>query len=98
MWHHLSKTCHDNIGNRESYVTGEGTGSEEDFYYDSNQLNQYEQISLNDPPSGIQRLNYDADGNLTEIYVAGDVDCDGGADYDDIDCSTAAIGCPPTCP
>ena len=70
------------------------TGSEEDFYYDGNQLNQYTEVSLNDPASGMQRLLYDADGNLTEMYIAGDIDCDGDVDFDDIDCFDAAMGWP----
>jgi len=38
-----------------------------------------------------QRFIYDEDGNLTDQYIAGDTDCDGDVDFDDITAFTVAL-------
>jgi len=38
-----------------------------------------------------QRFIYDEDGNLTDQYIAGDTDCDGDVDFDDIIAFTVAL-------
>ena len=40
-----------------------------------------------------ERYTYDADGNLTESYVAGDMNCDGKADLGDISLFQEALVC-----
>ena len=41
-----------------------------------------------------QRFIYYEDGNLTEQFVAGDTDCDGDVDFDDINAFTVALSGP----
>ena len=63
--------------------------------YIANGLNQYHRTETAEPKTG-QGYRHDEDGNLIELYVAADMNCDGVADYDDVDCFVAAIGnCPP---
>lgn len=45
--------------------------------YVSNDLNQYDRWDRDSGTVARERYTYDADGNLTQTWVAGDMDCDG---------------------
>ncbi|MBK9128169.1 MAG: RHS repeat-associated core domain-containing protein [Phycisphaerales bacterium] len=46
------------------------------------------------PRRSAQRLLYDADGNLTTEFAAGDMNCDGDVTFADTNIFVAKIGCP----
>jgi len=78
--------AYDAIGNRETWTQGDGPTYDMEATYDANALNQYTG-SVIDRGTGQdveQRFIYDEDGNLTDQYIAGDTDCDGDVDFDDI--------------
>ncbi|MBK9128166.1 MAG: RHS repeat-associated core domain-containing protein [Phycisphaerales bacterium] len=53
-------------------------------------------MTLQGPAGGhaAQRLLYDADGNLTTEFAAGDMNCDGDVTFADTNIFVAKIGCP----
>ena len=60
----------------------------------SNNLNQYTRSYLPTSKPIMQTLEYDADGNLTNFWAAGDVNCDGGANTTDINAFVLACSDP----
>ncbi len=86
---------YDPVGNRE---TSQGAGAVEKVYA-ANQLNQYHHVRPATLSAGGLKLSYDADGNLVEQLLAGDMNCDGRVDWRDNDCFVAAQNnCPPDPP
>jgi RHS repeat-associated protein len=66
--------------------------------YLSNALNQYWRSETAATQSA-QGFRYDDDGNLVDLYVAADMNCDGTANVGDIICFSAAVQrCPPNPP
>ena len=78
----------DNASNRENATAGGLSVA-----YVSNELNQYERWDHPAGPIARERFSYDADGNLSASYVAGDMNCDGHADFNDINLLVEAIDC-----
>jgi RHS repeat-associated protein len=71
----IVRDAHDPIGNRTDATEGSTVSSD----YTANELNQYTTIRT-DTTGGqpaVQRPSYDADGNLVEVYVVGDMNGDG---------------------
>jgi RHS repeat-associated protein len=91
---------YDTIGNRVGHSQADPGASSPQFSYNSNENNQYLAINKTIQPNpATQILRYDDDGNLTEIGVGGDMDCDGDVDFDDVNCFSPAIGkCPGSLP
>jgi YD repeat-containing protein len=85
---------YDPIGNRVWSETGSPAAR---MRYATNELNQHHWTCIKAPPMTAQGFRYDADGNLAEMFVAGDMDCDGSVTFSDISCYRAAArnGCPP---
>jgi len=84
--------AYDSIGNRTTFTIGDGTGSEAESTYAVNQLNQYPRVAIDRTGTDVEQgLAYDDDGNVLEQYVAGDMNCDGDVDFDDIDAFTTAL-------
>ncbi|MFO0837451.1 MAG: dockerin type I domain-containing protein [Phycisphaerae bacterium] len=72
---------YDAIGNRIDHA--DGAPPPADVTYASNALNQYTQLDPSDS-NAMQRLVYDADGNLWQSYMAGDANGDGVVDSSDL--------------
>jgi RHS repeat-associated protein len=68
---------YDTIGNRTLYTLAKTTQSEVNTEYDSNQLNQYTRTETDTNAPAISHRTYDADGNMSEAYILGDMNCDG---------------------
>ena len=84
---------YDNIGNRETYTRNPWPTAS----YGANALNQY--TLAEQPTSGtplVGSYEYDADGNLTAAWAAGDMNCDDIVDFFDVDAFTLAITDPAT--
>jgi Ca2+-binding EF-hand superfamily protein len=73
---------YDPIGNRTTSQVGD-PADPEDTQYTTNPLNQYRMITVLDTYTG-QGLRYDEDGNLIEMFLAGDLDRDGDVDLGDL--------------
>jgi hypothetical protein len=74
---------YDTIGNRSVYTVAKNTGSEVNTDYTRNQLNQYTRTEADTNVPAISNRTYDADGNMADAYIVGDMNCDGvisGAD------------------
>ncbi|MCC6357819.1 MAG: hypothetical protein IT450_03680 [Phycisphaerales bacterium] len=80
--------AYDNIGNRDTYTKGTGAQTT----YESNQLNQYENVETASSPVTGQNMIYDADGNVTESYVVGDFDGDGSDGFSDLSIFSSTYG------
>jgi RHS repeat-associated protein len=81
---------YDPIGNR--VTSKDGAQNNPNATYRRNTLDQY--AELNKPTAGapwLQRLTYDADGNVTQTWAVGDVDCSGVIDFGDINALTLAL-------
>ncbi len=77
---------YDPIGNRAQFTeTGQAPRA-----YSVNELNEYFNIRPTTTSAGTAHLVYDADGNLSEQFVAGDMNCDGSVNWRDIDGLVAA--------
>ncbi len=87
---------YDPIGNRTTYSVDPSIGDPEVTTYSTNNLNQYYRTDVADPKTA-QGYRYDEDGNLLEMYVAADMNCDGVVDMNqDLSCFVAVINqCPP---
>ncbi|HUU96341.1 MAG TPA: hypothetical protein VM487_11420 [Phycisphaerae bacterium] len=72
---------YDPIGNRKWSKAGSSTTT-----YTSNELNQYAMTTA-------EGLTYDDDGNVKEMYVAGDIDGDDKTDQADLGILLADWGC-----
>jgi RHS repeat-associated protein len=82
--------AYDPIGNRQSARAGESGPLLE---YVPNSRNQYHRAGGGGLSQG---YHYDEDGNLVELYVAADMNCDGQVGFPDINCFVEAIAsCPP---
>ncbi|MEW6249581.1 MAG: RHS repeat-associated core domain-containing protein [Planctomycetota bacterium] len=78
---------YDPIGNRTSYgETGQQTVS-----YASNMLNQYTWTNKPTTPALTQTIDHDLDGDLTNFWAAGDMNCDGLVDFNDINAFALAL-------
>lgn len=80
---------YDPIGNRKTYATAGPVTTT----YTSNALNQYERWDRPGSPGVLarQRYTYDADGNLVQTWVTGDMNCDGVVDMGDVNVFTLAL-------
>lgn len=58
--------------------------------YTANKLNQYTKVEFE--PNPREKLAYDADGNLTEIFLMADLDQDGDIDISDLALITGHMG------
>jgi RHS repeat-associated protein len=83
---------YDAIGNR-TYSRTWDDPNDPNVAYISNELNQYERWDRETGTVARERYTYDADGNLVQSWVAGDMNCDGVVDAADINLFTAAISC-----
>ncbi len=86
--------AYDPIGNR---TTSTASTPDENVSktYARNALNQYARTQRTNWPEAAQIFDYDADGNLHQMYITGDMNCDGQTTYADTDCFIAALGhCP----
>ncbi len=83
----------DPMGNRITYTGGQ----QPQATYTANTLNQYTQSNLPTTPTPlIQSYEYDEDGNLQHAWLTGDMNCDGSADFDDINAFVDAVSFPET--
>ena len=79
---------YDPIGNRETSTLG-GPAART-WTYQTNEVNQYA-FTIVQNPAMSQGLRYDDDGNLTKYFVVADMNCDGVANFDDIDPFVTAV-------
>jgi YD repeat-containing protein len=80
--------AYDPIGNR----TLSRDGTDPNTVYTANNLNQYDPVTKQtSPKQTAQRLEYDADGNLVEMYLAGDINDDGYVNQTDLGILNAAM-------
>ncbi|MGD8454726.1 MAG: hypothetical protein PVJ57_23165, partial [Phycisphaerae bacterium] len=83
---------YDNIGNRDTFMLGAGTGSESETAYTANDLNQYDQTYREGTGApSVQKSSFDEDGNLTQAYLVGDVSGDGTLNNFDLSPFTYAL-------
>ncbi|MBP7748474.1 MAG: RHS repeat-associated core domain-containing protein [Phycisphaerae bacterium] len=80
--------AYDPIGNRKTYTDGGLTVT-----YARNQLNQYTRWDRTGGTVARERYEYDADGNLRQSYVAGDMNCSGTVGNDDLNLFVSAVTC-----
>ena len=59
--------------------------------YAANSLNQYYRADTDSPTPVKQHFGYDADGNMTNAYIVGDMNCDGQMNNFDLDPFVLAI-------
>ena len=82
---------YDPIGNRTSHTIGSATP--EESTYECNAVNQYTCVEVDRNGTDVEQgLAYDDDGNLIQQYAAGDMNCDGDVDFDDVDAFVTALG------
>jgi hypothetical protein len=62
---------------KRSKSVAKTTPSEVNTEYDSNALNQYTRTEADMNVPAISNRTYDADGNMSEAYILGDMNCDG---------------------
>jgi hypothetical protein len=74
---------YDTIGNRSLYTVAQNTQTELNTNYTANQLNQYTRTVAQANIPAVTRRTYDADGNMADAYIVGDMTCDGVFDLDD---------------
>jgi hypothetical protein len=81
---------YDNIGNR-TWSRMWDEPSDPNQTYTANALDQYLQVRLRSTPEQFQSYEYDEDGNLTNVWVAADMNCDGVAGFSDINPFVQAV-------
>ncbi|MCG3128345.1 MAG: hypothetical protein CHACPFDD_03229 [Phycisphaerae bacterium] len=87
--------AYDPAGNRVQMSENQGTALTTSYL--TNGVNQYhwtDRPAAGTKPRVRQNLDYDADGNLVEAYVVGDVNCDGAFDSFDTDAFALAVSDP----
>lgn len=83
---------YDPIGNRTQSVENLGTGNKSTDY-ERNGVNQYPASELSSPHTS-QGYRYDDDGNLIEMFIAGDMNCDGSVNNLDTAAMSLAVSNP----
>ena len=84
---------YDPIGNRVMSRVADDPNDPNATYL-TNSLNQYYRVQTLSMPRLQQGLRYDDDGNLTEYFVAADMNCDGVIDFGDINPFVTALNDP----
>ncbi len=85
--------AYDPIGNRTSSVTN--LGAAENAAYTGNGLNQYSRLAITGGGAPVhQNVDHDTDGNLSQNWVVGELNCDGLLDASDKEPLTLALNDP----
>ncbi|MBP9025503.1 MAG: hypothetical protein KBH81_05055 [Phycisphaerae bacterium] len=74
---------YDTIGNRTEHTVAKNTQSELKTDYLANALNQYTRTVAHANEPAVTRRTYDADGNMSDAYIVGDMNCDGDFTLED---------------
>ena len=91
---HLNRAyVYDPIGNRSHAQSGLANDpNDPNTTYLRNALNQYYRAATTASAATVEQgLRYDADGNLVQLYVAADMNCDGVIDFDDVSAFMLAL-------